>query len=82
MNISQSDRNAVLDRIADRLTDDILAAFDLSEIITMPTDVVAQMTGLTAAHVARVMPTRSMGKRKIGVSLKEIKSHQQQQNRK
>ncbi len=75
MNLSPEDRTAVLDMVAEKLVRKLCAAVDLDELIAMPVDAVCQMTGLSPAQVRREMPTRPMGKRKVGVSLKTIKTY-------
>lgn len=49
---------------------------DLEDLFTLPIDAVGQMVGLGPTQAARVMPTRPMGKRKLGVSLKDIRAYQ------
>lgn len=75
MNLSPDDRETVLNMVAEKLADRICAGVDLDELIAMPVDAVCQMTGLSASQVRRELPTRTMGKRKLGVTLKTIKSY-------
>lgn len=73
--LSPDDRLAVLDMVAEKLAAGIRHGIDLDELIAMPIDAVVQMTGMSAAQIRRDMPTRMMGKRKLGVSLKTIKTY-------
>lgn len=76
MILSPTDRAEVLDKIADKAWAEIRESMDVEDLICLPIDTVAIMTGLGATQVRRVMETRPMGKRKRGVSLKTLKAYQ------
>ena len=73
--LSPQDRVEVLDLVAEKLASAIRESVDLEELIALPIDAVGQMTGLGPTQVKRAMATRPMGKRKLGVTLKTLKSY-------
>lgn len=76
MNFSPSERAQLLDKAAELLVAEIKATVDLSELITLPLDAVAQMIGRGPKQTSRLLPTRPMGSRKLGVSLKALQTYQ------
>lgn len=77
MILSPSERDAVIHEIARLLVEELRKTVDLEEFITLPLDAVGAMLGLGPKQVSRVLKTRPMGVRKLGVSLKEIRRFQQ-----
>tara|TARA_R110000868_G_scaffold51318_7_gene162900 strand:- start:1677 stop:1916 length:240 start_codon:yes stop_codon:yes gene_type:complete len=75
MNLSPTDRAAVLDMAADKLAAAIRAEFDLAEIMTVPVSMVSQLTGLSRSQVERTFTLRPMGKRRNGVSMKALQNY-------
>jgi len=75
MNLSPSDKAAVLDLAAEKLATAVRGQIDLAELMTVPTSMVSQLTGLSRSQVERTFTIRPMGKRKNGVSLKAIQEY-------
>ena len=75
MNLSPEDKVAVLDMVAEKLAKAMTSGIDLDDLIAMPVDAVCQMTGMSASQVRREFPTRPMGKRKLGVTIRNIKTY-------
>lgn len=82
MKLSPEDHRQVLQMAAAGIVAELRKGCDFAELITLPVDAVGQMVGLGPRQVARVMPTRAMGARKLGVSLQEVKKYLTKQNRK
>lgn len=76
MNLSPEDRAALIEVLAVKIMAKLEAEVDFPSLITLPLDAVAQCVGLGPTQTARVMPTRSMGKRKLGVSLRDLLDYQ------
>jgi hypothetical protein len=76
MNLSPEDRQTVLATVAENLTRQIRAEIDLPDLITLPAAVVCQITGLSRSQVERTFTLRSMGKRRAGVSLRDLQTYQ------
>ena len=81
MNLSPEDRDKVCRMAAAGIVAEIRKGIDLAELVTLPLDAVGQMVGLQPARVRRVMATREMGPRKLGVSLKEVQKYLSQTKR-
>ncbi len=77
MNLSPEDRQTVLATVAENLTRELRAAIDLPALITLPAAVVCQITGLSRSQVERTFSLRPMGKRRAGVSLRDLQTYQQ-----
>ena len=75
MTLSPTDRAAVLDMAAEKLATAIRGQIDLAELMTVPTSMVSQLTGLSRSQVERTFQIRPMGKRKNGVSLKQLQTY-------
>lgn len=74
MNLSPTDRAAVLELAADKIAADIRREFDLAELMTVPVSMVSQLTGLSRSQVERSFTLRPMGKRRNGVSMKALQA--------
>jgi len=74
MNLSPTDRAAVLELAADKIAADIRREFDLAELMTVPVSMVSQLTGLSRSQVERAFTLRPMGKRRNGVSMKALQA--------
>lgn len=72
MNLSPSDRAAVIDLAAEKLAKDLRQECDLSELMSVPVSMVSQLTGLSRSQIERTFTLRPMGKRRNGVSLKSL----------
>lgn len=80
MKFSPEDRATILRLAAAGILEELRATCDLADLVTLPLDAVGQMVGLGPRQVARVMPIRAMGARKLGVSLKEVQHYLTKQN--
>ena len=78
MTLSPADRAAVLDKVAEGIREELRKSVDLESLIMLPLDAVAALTLMSPAHVQRVMAVKPLGKRKKGVSLKELKAYLKQ----
>lgn len=77
MELSPIERREMLEILADKMLDRIEAQTgDLTDLVTLPVSAVGALTGLGPKQVARVMETRSIGARKLGVSLKVLRDYQ------
>ena len=75
MNLSPEDRAKVLALAAAGIVAEIRKGIDLAELVILPVSAVAPMLGMAPRQVVRVMPTRPMGTRKQGVSLKSVQDY-------
>lgn len=75
MTLSPPERDAVIKEAARLLVAELREQVDLDELITLPLDAAAQIIGLGPKQASRVLPTRQMGPRKLGVSLRSIKAY-------
>jgi hypothetical protein len=80
MNLGPADQEKLLELLADRLAAHITATIDLRGLITLPLDTAAQCLGVSARHVARILPTRPMGARKLGVRLSDLIAYQEKKD--
>jgi hypothetical protein len=77
MILSPSERDAVIREVARLLIEELRKTTDLEDLITLPLDAASAIIGLGPKQASRVLKTRPMGTRKLGVSLKEIRRYQQ-----
>lgn len=80
MNLSPTDREKVLEMVAAGIIDEIRKTVDLPDLISVPVSFVSQITGLSRSQVERTFKIRPMGKRKNGVSLRELMDFQAKQS--
>jgi hypothetical protein len=78
MKLSPSDHAAVLELTAEKLLTAIRSEFDLAELMTVPVSMVSQLTGLSRSQVERTFTLRPMGKRRNGVSMKQLQKYTNQ----
>lgn len=76
MAFSPEDQEKVLTLAAGLLVDELRKSVDLADLITLPIDAVAPVIGLGPKQAARVLPTRKLGVRKLGVSLRALINYQ------
>jgi len=69
---TDADNAAVIELAAEKLVDRLLAKTAIEDLVALPLDAVAVMSGLGATQVRREMDTVPMGKRKLGVTLREF----------
>jgi hypothetical protein len=67
---------AVNELVAQKIMERLEELVDFPSLITLPLDVVGQCLGLGPAQVRRRLPTRPMGVRKRGVSLRDLLDYQ------
>lgn len=75
MKLSPADHAAVLELTAEKLATAIRSEFDLAEIMTVPVSMVSQLTGLSRSQVERTFQLRPMGKRRNGISMKQLQAY-------
>ena len=78
MDLSPTERAAVMEMVADRIHKTMMSMQDPSELTVWPASVVSQITGLSRSQVSRTFKLRPIGKRKSGVSLKELQEYTNQ----
>jgi hypothetical protein len=61
---------------AEMIVDELRKTVDFEELVTLPLSTVAHIIGLSPKQAGRVLPTRPMGTRNRGVSLKALKEYQ------
>lgn len=69
---TDQDKADVIELAAEKLVAKLLEVVDVTELVVLPLDAVAVMTGLGSTQVRREMKTVPMGKRKLGVSIKVL----------
>jgi hypothetical protein len=75
MKLSPADHTAVLEMAAEKLLTAIRTEFDLAELMTVPVSMVSQLTGLSRSQVERTFTIRPMGKRRNGISMKQLQKY-------
>ena len=80
MNLSPTDREKVLEMVAAGIIEEIRKTVDLPDLISVPVSFVSQITGLSRSQVERTFKIRPMGKRRNGVSLRELMDYQAKQS--
>lgn len=66
----------VIAETARLIVEELRKTVDFEDLITLPLSVAAQMIGRSSKQTARLIPTRPMGNRSLGVSLKSLKAYQ------
>jgi|688.fasta_scaffold1639602_2 hypothetical protein len=74
MTLSPNEREKVLRMVADQMLAEIRQGLDLDDLVTLPLPAAAAIIGIGPAQAQRVLKTRPIGKRKRGVSLKNLKA--------
>ena len=82
MQLSPEDRERVLQLIADGVVSELKKTTDFAELITLPLDAIAPVIGVGPKQLSRILPTRQMGTRKLGVSLRAVLDYQNGTNTK
>lgn len=76
MQLSPEDKEKVLKLIADGVVSELKKTTDFAELVTLPLDAIAPIIGVGPKQIARILPTRQMGTRKLGVSLRAVLDYQ------
>ena len=79
MNLSPKDHDAVLQKIAEILVQQL--SCNLDELIVIPTATVAQLTGLSPKSVQRKFPITEISTQKQGVLLKTLREYLEKNTR-
>lgn len=69
---TDQDKADVIELAAQKLFEAVTAKTDVQDLVALPLDAVAVMSGLGSTQVRREMKTVPMGKRKLGVTLREF----------
>lgn len=61
---------------AELIVEELRQKVDFAELVSLPLSTVAHIIGLSPKQAGRVLPTRPMGTRNRGVSLKALQEYQ------
>jgi hypothetical protein len=75
MNLSTTDREEVLHRIAQGLLAEFRQSADMDSLIVIPISMVEQTTGMGKTQIRRRLPVTNLSHRVTGVVLRDLKAY-------
>lgn len=75
ISLSPADKEAILDKAAQILANEVKSSIDLSDLVSIPLDAAEQFTGLGPTQILRRLPIRKFSPRKKLVPLRAIQEY-------
>lgn len=76
MNFPPESQARIEKMAAEMIVDELRKQVDFADLISLPLSSVAHIIGLSAKQAGRVLPTRPMGTRNRGVSIRDLQNYQ------
>lgn len=76
MSFSPESQERIERLAAELIVNELRAKVDFADLVSLPLSTVAHIIGLSPKQAGRVLPTRPMGTRNRGVSIKDLQAYQ------